>query len=450
MRLFKRLKKPALFLLAFVLVNALLTFFLTPYASPSSEMWDGYFRQQEIDAIYIGTSQCYESVNPEVTNLITGDHAYNMGTNAQSISDTKLALETAFADHEIKEVVFVLDYDSLMKKTERRPKAEACFCYAMNRHLSLPARFKNAISFMFRPDYFCEAESVNYLIPWINNRSNFRPEYMLENAKAKLTGKAPEAGDLNNIRNEYGYKGFYGILDYDEDKDLPKEKEWSEEEVSDRALTKLDDIISLCEKEQAKLLVVVAPETVSEVLSYGDSYFERHAFLREYLNARGVSLYDFNLANPSFYSSLPEDFKDWVHLNDAGAASFSTALATLQNKLRAGEDCEGLFFEGKEAYLSAADRIDSVRLKLYSNGKEGLTAEAFAMTGIPDRAEYEFYMREAGMTEEILVQGYSEKNSLIYQPKKSGTVTVRVNVRRAGSTCAFEHYRTEKTDYWKN
>ena len=54
------------------------------------------------------------------------------------------------------------------------------------------------------------------------------------------------------------------------------------------------------------------------------------------------------------------------------------------------------------------------------------------------------------MTEEILAQGYSEKNSLIYQPKKSGTVTVRVNVRRAGSTCAFEHYRTEKTDYWKN
>ena len=44
MRLFKRLKKPVLFLIAFVLVNALLTFFLTPYASPSSEMWDGYFR----------------------------------------------------------------------------------------------------------------------------------------------------------------------------------------------------------------------------------------------------------------------------------------------------------------------------------------------------------------------------------------------------------------------
>ena len=446
MRYFKKIKKPLCFLILFVLINMLLTFLLTPYSSPSSEMWDGFYKADMIDAVYIGTSQCYESVNPEVTNEITGDHAYNMGTNGQPLTDTALALETAFDEREIHEVVLVLDYDSLMKKSDKLPKAEACFRYAMNRHLPLHKRIGNTFSYILRPEFFTEAESINYFIPWVNNRSNFNVEYMFENAKAKLTGKTPEAGDLNNVRNAYGYKAFYGVLDYNEDKDLPKERSFDSKDVSKKSLESIDRITELCNGEGARLIVVAAPVTKTEVLTYGDDYFKRYEYVKALFHANGVAFYDFNLAKEELYQSEPEDFKDWIHFNDGGAKEFSAALARLQMKLRAGEDCEDLFYD-RGSYPDSLQGIDSVRLKLYSEPGGEISGEAIAYMGTAEKAEYEFYIKE-GKGQEVLIRAYDESPSFTYRPKKQGLVTVRVNVRRAGSADDFERYRTESIEYW--
>ena len=444
-----RIPKPLLFLAVFILVNLLMTFLLTPFSSPSTEMWDGYYDRAggALEMIYIGTSQCYESVNPEITEPLTGLASYNMGTNAQSLMDTKRALETAFRDHEVKETVLVLDYDGLMKKKDRYARPEAAFTYAMSRHLPLSGKILNALKFVFDPEYFGDPQSLNFFFPWLNNRSNMHFEYMIENASAKLTGKIPEADDINNVRNEYGYKGFQSVIDYNETYSMERYK-FREEKVSERALATVEEICRICREEGSHFTVIVAPVTVSAVRAYGKSYFTRLQYVKEFLDGQGVEFYDFNLAKPELFERKGEFFKDWDHLNDTGAGIFSRSCAELYRMQQAGEDPEGLFYEMEE-YLETLDFVDSTYLELMSIPGSGIQGKARSYTGDEAGIEYEIQVMKKGSSEFETIREYDTDPEFTYVPEKSGTVVFRVNARAAGSAEEYERYHVDTVEYWK-
>lgn len=448
MRIFKRIRKVLLFAAVFVLANCLMTFLLTPFSSPSTEMWDGYYRREPgtLEMIYIGTSQCYEAVNPEITEPLTGLASYNMGTNAQSLMDTERGLVTAFGDAEIKEVVLVLDYDCLIKKRDRYARPEAAFTYALNKHLPLWEGIRNTLAFVLDPDYFGDPQSLNFFFPWLNNRSNMHFEYMLENAAAKLTGRTPEADDLNNVRNGYGYKGFKGVIDYNEDESVSRQK-WKEEKLSERALKALERIASCCREEGARLTVIVSPVTVSAVRAYGKSYFTRLRYVKELLGGYGVEFYDFNLARPSLFERQEAYFKDWEHLNDRGAEVFSRSCARLYRMQQEGGDIEACFYD-QEEYLLTLDFVDSTYLELASVPGEGIKGKARAYTGDESAVEYEIQVqREDGSGFET-IRGYDTDPEFLYVPEGTGTVVFRVNARAAGNGEAFERYHVDAVEYW--
>ena len=451
MRIFKRAGKGAAFLGLFVLVNMLMTFLLTPYSSPSTEMWDGYWAQagNNLDMIYIGTSQCYESINPQITDKITGLRSYNMGTNAQSLMDTERALEQAFTDHEISYVDLVLDYDCLMTGKERYARPEASFIYAMNRHLPFGRRVRNAVRFVTDPKYFGQSQSLNFWFPWLNNRSNMHFEYILQNAWAKLTGVSPEPDDINNIRNSSGYKGFHGVINYDT-AEPQKKTSWKESKVSGDALAAADRICQLCRENGARLTVLVTPVPTSAVLCFEDDYFTRMDYVSGFFEERGARFFDFNLAKPELFSARTDYYKDWIHLNDNGAESFSRSAALLHCMLYGEdtkEDPEDLFYTPEE-YLASINYVDSVYLKLSSNPGEGIQGTAIAYTGSGVEVEYEIQVRSENSSKYIIIREYDTEADFHFDPDRPGTWYFKVNARLTGSGVEFQRCHTASVEYW--
>lgn len=450
MRTFKRAGKGAAFLGLVVLVNMLMTFLLTPYSSPSTEMWDGYYENagKELNMIYIGTSQCYESVNPLITDEITGLCSYNMGTNAQSLMDTERALEQAFSDHTLTDVTLILDYDCLMRGKERFARPEASFIYAMNRHLPFKKRLQNALRFVTDPEYFTEPQSLNFWFPWLNNRSNMHFEYIWQNAYAKLTGISPEPDDVNNVRNSRGYKGFFGEINYDTAGPM-KKTTWKESKISDDAIAATDRICALCKDNGAKLTVVVTPVPVSAVLCFGEDYFTRLSWVSGYFEEHGVDFYDFNLARPELFDRKGDYFKDWIHLNDKGATAFSESIARLyQVQNTQDKAAERALFYSPEEYLKSIDFVDSVYLKLSSNPGEGIQGSAIAYTGSDTEVEYEIQVRAENGSEYETIREYDTDPDFHYDAQRSGTYYFLVNARKKGSSSLCDRYHTTSVDYW--
>lgn len=435
------------FIAVAVIVNCIATFLLTPYASPSSEMWDKYRARkgQKIDMIYVGTSQCYEGIDPDIMDRITGLSSQNMGTNAQSFLDSKRAIRAAAADHRIKEVVFVIDYMYMMSGTERYAKPEATFVYAENRGQSLGKRIRNGASFVFDKRYFGKPESIAFFFPWLNNTNKF-PKTIPFNIKAKLGLVKIRPDNQNYLRTAKGFKTFDRTINYNT-VSRQERTTWNSRDLSKESMDTLKEICSFCKSRGIRLTVVGAPVPISYVLSYGGDYFQRYTYLKEFFKKYDVPFYDMNLADQRLYHRDATGFKDWDHTNVRGAEAFSEALGRLIKESREGKDVSGYFYS-RDDFLASVSYIDTVNLEVKAEKGKGIRAGAYAYYGSGVQAEYQFAVRRTGEKKFHIFRKYGSGRTAVYYPKTSGNYEIRVYARTIGSTAPFERFYTKQAAYW--
>lgn len=447
----KIVRKIVVFLVIAGLLNALLTFLITPYSSPSQEMWKHYYNleNQDVDMVYLGTSMSYTSINPRITNEMTGYHAYNMGTNAQSYANSLTALERAIRDHGIKRAVLVLDYAYLETGSENHGRPDTVFIHAMNQGRPLRERIRNDASFLFNPNYFGKSQSMNFWFPWVNSGVSGGLNGWLNNVGAKLGLVKLKAGDGNNIRNRFGFKPWYRQVNYDSINEASQK--WSEKNMSKESVENLNDICQLCRTKQVDLTVIVTPGPTSMVLSYGKSYFSRMETMKKFFHDRGIGFYDFNLAKPSLYAGSPTYYKDNDHLNVQGAAVFSRTMGRFLNALKRGEDLSDEFYTPAE-YVASIHYIDSVFLSARPENGTGIYAKAKAYTGSQVYPEYSYVVKRltAGNPEgeDVARRRYTSDPEFFYKPEKQGTYQIRVYVRQKGAG-SWERKGTAVVEYWK-
>ncbi len=448
MRTSKRVIKAICFVLAFCLLNQLVIFLFTPFCTPSSELWDKYRAKagQHLDMVYVGESTCYENIDPSTVDGITGLASQNMGSNAQSLKQSREALSAAIKEHHIKKAVLVLDETLLTSGQEQFARPEAAFTHAEMKGQNPVKAVQIASQYLLDPKYFGKAESINFFFPWTYNRLQDKKQF-IQDLKVKLGYWKMEMKDWNNIREEDGFKPFHKTINYNTIKSIPV-RSWSRGDVSKKGLGYLDSIIKLCDKNDVDLTIVVPPYPTSVILSWGNSYETRREYIEKWLQERGQTYYDFNMAKPELYEKEADYFKDWDHNNADGAEVFSKSLGELLTKLDNGEDVSGLFYSWDD-YLNTINYVDSVVVQLKSVYGRGITIKAGAYTAAPQGVEYEFQVYNKKKDAYVTIQDYSTKQSAVFKPKREGRYRFRVRARVVGSTAQYDKYHAKSINYFE-
>lgn len=343
MRISKKLAACAAVIIAFVLINNLLCFLLEPYMGSSTEMWTYFYDKtssQQVEMVYLGTSQCECAFNPDVIDEELGIVSFNMGTNMQSFENSLIAIKEAHAQG-IDKIVFSVDRDMLMQDRSDNFRADASFVSAYAKKQGPVKAFITSAEFITSPAFITKPSSINFFFPWVYNRSTNIPL----NVRQKISGVIE---DTDGHRLESGYEPSDEICDQDLVYTTVAEADtfaWGRDlpvlEITDENRAILNKLCKYCYDNGITLYPVEVPYPTFISQHTKESYFKVYEELRNLFSQYGFDYYDFNLIDESYYNWELTEFKDQGHFNSQGAAKFSKMFADF---MKLDKDCkEGLF-----------------------------------------------------------------------------------------------------------
>ena len=438
----KRIAMVAVFLIAVIAINALLTFLLVPYRGSTEVMWQHYHEKakNEIDTVFVGSSQCHNGIDPSIIDEKTGLHSYNMGTDSQSYYDALLAAKKAIREHEITHVYLTMEYEYLFDENIN-DKAEANFSRQLRDQEPFGAALKEDLQ--FAAQFHDTAISINYFFPWTSNHVYVTPGTILQNVRNK-TGH--ENAGSGSARLPNGFTPSEGSLDYNTLGTVVQEETLAGE-ISQEVLNNLSELSTLCKENGVQLTAITVPIPKSVVLQYGNAYFQLVERLKAFSDEHGFRFYDFNLLKPDHYEFDRDCFRDYMHLNSAGARAYSEVLANLINQLAEGSSVAEWFYTSREDYIGSITEIDSVSASAALVPGDGITISASAYCSPELDVEYQFVQLNSDGSETVL-QDYGNSETCSFTPEKNGTYTVRVYAKERGSEAAYDRYYDCETMYW--
>lgn len=348
MRIFKQIKGLS-YLGVFLLLNACLCFLLEPARGASELMWRQYYKEKEIDTLFIGSSLCQTSFDPYIFDEEMGVQSFNMGTPLQAMPQTVRALKTAIADHELKTVIFGMGFSTL--KYEPVEEAELTFEKARAKEKGGIKGIWESMKYIFSKDVRTGENSINYLFPWLYNREDFSPSTMKRNASLKLAAIRERFSGKKAERNQPYHKGYvnetHHTVDYAYKWDGCSYRFYDREFDTDM-LKEFEKMITLCKQNDIDLIVVNTPHPTFDVISCYEFYAENENEFQKLCEKHGIDYYDFSLAKSTVYQAKPEEFADHEHLNQEGAESFSKQLSAFLLRREKGENLKQHFYNAKE------------------------------------------------------------------------------------------------------
>lgn len=348
MRIFKYMKSLC-FILVLAIVNIVLSFLIEPEGGASKRMWAGYYAEQEIDTIFVGSSLCQQTFIPEIFNRELGISAYNMGTPSQAIPQTRRAIEVAVKEQDIKTVVFGMNFSSL--KYEPIPEAEMTFESARVREKGGVLSVIDALSYMYSKEVCNDENSINFLFPWLYNYEG----YSWENIKKNVTDKVNEYKEevATGVKDETDglLKGFrnddMSVFNYD-NKWVKNSYLTYESNFNSEMLAEFEDMLVYCQQEGIDIIVINTPQPVFDLISCYESYEKNERRLLDICEKYDVDYYDFSLAKPELYEIKAKNFCDNEHLNRQGAEEFCVKLSEILNRRAKGESLNEYFYSVEE------------------------------------------------------------------------------------------------------
>ena len=150
-------------------------------------------------------------------------------------------------------------------------------------------------------------------------------------------------------------------------------------------------MMTLCQEKGVPLMVISAPKTTLDVISY-QTYFEDYAYFKQLCAQYGAAYYDFNLAKPELFMSVePDYYSDQTHMNRTGGRAFCQSMAAFLDLLEHGQDVESLFITPDE-YLANADFITNVYITPEVH-PDKVVLLATSYQGPAVKPEYEFWAK---------------------------------------------------------
>ncbi len=309
------------FLILMFIINEFFRYLLIDDTSSLTRimMHEFYAEDKNIDILFIGSSHCYRSLNPEITDEIFQKNTFNAGSSLQGLDATYALLVEAGRKNNLEEVYVEIYYGISQEVFDEREDLTATYLISdyMKHGLNRFFLLLNAGS------------SEHYVNSFILARRN--ADKILDiNWISELLSKK-RSKKYRNYEYDYGYmgKGFVGsdiYLTQDElhlDKRPPK---ITEECITGDCKKYMKKIIAYCEKNHIKLTFFTAPMHDFVIMTQeGYDLYARQ--IQTIIDKTSAQYVDFNLCRREVLDLQSEDYLDSHHLNTKGAEKFSRVFA---------------------------------------------------------------------------------------------------------------------------
>ena len=373
----KHLKRLA-FVVLFLLTGLGLRWILTDdTASYTRLMMHEFYRQDNIDILFVGSSPCYVSLDPRITDAVFEADTFNAGSALQAQDASFALIREAVERYHVRQVYMEMYY-LMMDNDEYREREQLTGTYIISDYLRPSLNKLRVLLNASSPKYY-----VNSFIP---ARRNW--ERLLDPAGVADLVKRKLAPEYREFRPFDGYQ-TKGYVAYDETittgwlLDNAGFDRIRTENASSDWLKTIREIIAYCEKKGVQLTLFSAPMTLFQTAALGN-YDEYIAFLGSLTEGTGVRYVDFNLCREEFFPGTPDLFADAGHMNARGAEIFSRLFAEYftgqipEAELFYASMAEKIAAHGPEILgLSFLDSGDGMRkLKIVSTMPEGTRFDA--------------------------------------------------------------------------
>lgn len=280
-----------------------------------------YTQDSNIDVLFVGSSHCYCSFNPEIMDKALQKNTFNAGSTLQGLDGSLIMIQEAFQENDIQQVYLELYYDIAFKEPYKE-RPEMTTVYMLSDFLKPSLR---------KADYLIHASSrEHYANSFILARRNWEkllePGYIAELLSKKATEDYKSyaytyATTYNEIYVGKGYMStplkmengaFFSNYSIDPLDISAISEDWKKS---------LLEIINYCKDNGIELTLVSAPVSNFQLTAVGnyDAYIN---FVNDFIKDTGIKYYDFNLCKESYFPNDGTLFRDMGHLNYPGAELF--------------------------------------------------------------------------------------------------------------------------------
>lgn len=385
-------------------------------------MHELYSQEDNIDILFVGSSHCYRSFNPAITDEIFQQNTFNAGSSAQRMDGSYTIIKEAMKNNNIKHI-FLEVYFGVAEGFDYKTSNQLTSTYIISDYMKPSVNKLLYLINASQPEHYFNS----FVLARREWQSMFDLDYMMELINKKHTE------DYYNYtykfvsgKNEY-YAGKGYVVSTDSIDGEVFYSDYGCEALNINSLASQDwekylwKIINLCDKENIKLTLISAPIPDYCLASCGnyDEYINKINSIIEYAN---VDYYDFNLCREEYWPCTTQFYYDTSHLNKQGADLFSQNFA--------------LFFSGKIAeetlfYSTYQDRIASLKPQILGLNYEVVNIEnvekkrMHIISTFDTDTKYKVvaYPKEG---EEYVVQDYINNNVFLIDDNEHGVLNIIV------------------------
>lgn len=390
-----------------------------------------YESDTNIDVLFLGSSHVYRSLIPEITDAGLNAYTFNGGSSSQQMDGSYALLCEAIDHHDISTVYLELYY-AIACSPAWNDRTDMTSTYILSDYMRNPFN---------RTRYLLQASSKEYygnsfLIAKRNIDALLDPDivYSLLRQKSSDFYKNYQYPKRENAEEYYvdrGYIANIGTLSADQVWVSDAYGTIDLQKISQDYLRSLQQIVTLCRNRNIELVFFIAPMPEATLLGK-ENYDDYLAFAQQIASELNVPLYDFNLCKTDYFDTQDRNlFKDWNHLNQAGAEIFSQLFSD--------------FFSGKLShdqifYASLSEKVLDEKPAVYglagpSIAEDG-TIQGYIITNHPEAYTYKIGVQTENKSE-ILIQDFSSNRYFSLPPETQGTLLVFCKAKgsQGTSTC---------------
>lgn len=410
------------FSLLFISCGKLFRFLLVDDTSSYTRimMHELYHQEENIDILFVGSSHCYFSFVPAITDEIFGVNTFNAGSSSQQMDASYELIREVAKENDLKQIYLEVYY-RMGDTEEHKDRTLMTSTYLISDYMKPSLR---KLAFLLQA-----SSKEHYFNSFIIARRDWEKFFDSDYVMSLIQKKATP--DYRNYEYTYvtkegsAYMGKGYVTNDGVSPEYYFESCWPMyvEGFSEDWEKYLKKIIQFCDKEGIQLTLVAAPMPNYTLAGKGnyDDYGEKIA---QIIDGTDVKYYDFNLCKEEYIPNTTAIFRESDHLNTQGAEIFSTVFA----KFFTGQISEDALF-----YDSFKEKLENLEPMVFGisyqdrpvEGKEEPVRYMEIVASRRSGMEYRIIMTpEEG--EQYMVQDFSENRTFEISPNDHGVCTIVV------------------------
>ena len=308
-------------------------------------MMHEFYSQKNIDILFVGSSHCYVSLDPAVTDPIFGMNTFNAGSSEQALDASFALIREAVKRYDVKHIYLEMYYHKMFND-EYADREQMTGTYIVSDYMKPSLNKARFLLQASSPEYY-----INGFFPSLRERNRLLyPDRVIPLVKEKLTESYRNYSPFYDYR-EKGFVAYPGTIPDGVLFDTAGFDSIDTEKASEDWFRTLRDIIIYCEINEVELTLFSAPFTLFIPVGMGN-YGEYIDLLNDLTADTKTRYVDFNLCREEYFDQIPEYFADASHMNEKGAEIFSRLFAEFFTGAIPEDE---LFYGSIEEKIAASD-----------------------------------------------------------------------------------------------